>query len=144
MVWVKQLVHVVGGELSPPAPCRLVLDPCLDPPGDEGRLGMADENPDMLPTSGGELGSRGSLPINPGVFGVDATLEYRLRSWGRCSDIDIDCTEWFCLLKDPAEPSHSRADRISVAPPIVTCFRGKVRGCWLDGVLKVDMAESHW
>jgi hypothetical protein len=35
VVWVKQFVHVVGVlELSPwlpPAPCKLVVDPCLDP-----------------------------------------------------------------------------------------------------------------
>ncbi len=46
VVCVKQLVHVVGGADSvwPPAPCKLVLEPCLDPGGGEdGRLFTTEE-----------------------------------------------------------------------------------------------------
>lgn len=45
VVWVKQLVHVVGALLSElvPCPCRFVDDPCLEPGGDEGRLGATEE-----------------------------------------------------------------------------------------------------
>lgn len=60
VVWVKQLVHVVGALPSPPlpAPCRFVVDPCLDTGGDDGRLGATEEKPDIVPGSpGGEFGS---------------------------------------------------------------------------------------
>lgn len=33
----------------PAAACRLVVEPCLEPGGDDGRLGATEENPDMVP-----------------------------------------------------------------------------------------------
>lgn len=61
VVWVKQLVHVVGvfpSEVLFAAACRLVVDPCLDPGGDDGRLGATEEKPDMVPfpSPAGEIG----------------------------------------------------------------------------------------
>lgn len=49
---MKQFVHVVGVFPSvafPAAACRLVVEPCLEPGGDDGRLGATEENPDMVP-----------------------------------------------------------------------------------------------
>jgi hypothetical protein len=55
VVWVKQLVHVVGAVvllfvlfsfwlLLLPAACRFVVDPCLEAGGgEEGRLAVTDE-----------------------------------------------------------------------------------------------------
>jgi hypothetical protein len=63
VVCVKQFVQVVGTPLSPwapAAPARFVAEPCLDPPGEEGRLGATEEKPDIFP-SGGEFGLE--LPI---------------------------------------------------------------------------------
>lgn len=44
---MKQFVQVVGvdpsPELLPAAFCRFVVEPCLDPGGDDGRLGLTDE-----------------------------------------------------------------------------------------------------
>lgn len=57
---MKQLVHVVGAPLStcaPAAPAKFVVEPCFEPPGEEGRLGATEENPDMVPASGGEFGT---------------------------------------------------------------------------------------
>jgi hypothetical protein len=64
VVWVKQLVHVVGPLLSfwlpppPPDPCKFVLEFCFDMEGDDGRLGATEEKPDTGPgPSLGELGN---------------------------------------------------------------------------------------
>ena len=46
VVCVKQFVHVVGVFPSPwlpPDDCRFVVDPCLEPSGEAGRLGATDE-----------------------------------------------------------------------------------------------------
>jgi hypothetical protein len=59
VVWVKQFVHVVGTPFSPglpAAPARFVVEPCLEPPGEDGRLGATEEKPDILFASGGEFG----------------------------------------------------------------------------------------
>lgn len=61
VVCVKQFVQVVGALPSaelPAAPCKFVVDPCFDPSGEEGRLGLTEENPEALPAAsvGGELG----------------------------------------------------------------------------------------
>lgn len=77
---MKQFVQVVGAFPSPwfpAAPCRLLVDPCLEPGGDDGRLGATDENPDMLPdaSGGGELGLEWTkAPPRPArlAFGVEA------------------------------------------------------------------------
>ena len=56
---MKQLVHVVGAPVSPctpDTPGKLVVEPCFEPPGVDGRLGPTEENPDMVPASSGELG----------------------------------------------------------------------------------------
>lgn len=62
VVWVKQFVHVVGLPPSPelpPAACKFVVDPGCEIGGDEGRLGAADEKPDMVPATSpcGDVGS---------------------------------------------------------------------------------------
>ena len=65
---MKQFVQVVGTPFSPcapAAPTKFVDEPCLDPPGDVGRLGATEENPDMLPASGGELGFDNDIGSNP-------------------------------------------------------------------------------
>lgn len=82
VVCVKQLVHVVGAFPSPWLPaaaCRLVVEPCFEPGGDDGRLGATDEKPDMVPfpSPGGELGIDCASSSNPFCFparcrGVDA------------------------------------------------------------------------
>lgn len=50
VVWVKQLVQVVGAAPSSwllLAPlCKLVDEPCLEPGGEDGRLGATEEKPD--------------------------------------------------------------------------------------------------
>jgi hypothetical protein len=84
VVWVKQLVQVVGVFPSPwfpPAPCRFVVEPCFDPGGDDGRLGVTDENPESVPaaSAGGEFGvdcaSRSNgFPFLMCAAGVDAVL----------------------------------------------------------------------
>lgn len=61
VVWVKQLVHVVGvfpSEVLLAADCKLVVEPCLEAGGDDGRLGATEENPDMVPLASpaGEIG----------------------------------------------------------------------------------------
>lgn len=49
VVCVKQFVQVVGVDPSPEllaALCRFVVDPCFDPGGEDGRLGLTEENPE--------------------------------------------------------------------------------------------------
>ncbi len=97
VVWVKQLVHVVGVLLLavalellspwlPAAACRLVVDPCLETGGgDEGRLVETEEKPViMFWSAGGEFGldcvnrSKGAPRLaSPGVDAVLGTLPRR-------------------------------------------------------------------
>jgi hypothetical protein len=81
VVWVKQLVQVVGPlpSLVPPALCRFVVDPDLGTGGDEGRLGATEEKPDTVPgpSPPGELGRDWAMCSNPFCLparwaGVDA------------------------------------------------------------------------
>lgn len=69
VVWVKQFVQVVGADPSPEllaAPCRFVVEPCLEPGGEDGRLGLTDEKPEACPapSPGGELGLDGARRSN--------------------------------------------------------------------------------
>lgn len=46
VVWVKQFVHVVGAVPSAEellAACRFVVEPCFEPGGEDGLLGLTEE-----------------------------------------------------------------------------------------------------
>lgn len=136
VVWVKQFVQVVGTPFSPwapAAPARFVVEPCFDPPGEEGRLGATEENPDMFPASGGELGLEGpiskgfaALPITFGVDAVRGIFPCRLSLPFLDRLSETDCADAWLRPKDPPDPSQSSGEEtISVVvPPIVTCFLG--------------------
>lgn len=81
VVWVKQFVQVVGVDPSLEllaAPERLVVEPCFDPGGDDGRLGLTEEKPEA--SAGGEFGfecarrSKGLPRLTDGVEAVRGTF----------------------------------------------------------------------
>lgn len=94
VVWVKQLVHVVGAFPSLPLPaaaCRLVVEPCFEPGGEQGRLGATEEKPDMV-----------SFPSPEGETGIDwASCSNPLCFPARCAGVEAFLTSLCCLFELP-------------------------------------------
>lgn len=138
VVWVKQLVQVVGALPSP----------CLVPPGLWGRDGAAELKPD----SGGELGEDCGRPCIPActipaALGVELVrgIFWRRGSFPRLRISLTEAAEPCVRPRLPPELQWSCGEDTISAPPMVTVLRGGpagYRAC--IGLNWLERLVSHW